>query len=299
MTGELPTDPANPPQPAAPDDHVVPVEPVVSGTGAPPSDPGPAEPAATSEASPRPRRRGRFSIRGVRGPVELAIRALLVANVGVIGMLLLVVLTSRPETPGHPAQATASASLDLMSMGLAHIPTSASCVLCHETGGSGGLKPIPAIGHPLEGWRRCVTCHTNDLLGRTAPGHIDIPEEECLNCHKLPPEGPTITQPHSTLQDQNCLDCHGTYAHLPSSMVGKDEATCWLCHKPTELPPPEYPHIRDAALGCRECHQSAQVGGLPIDHALRENSTCLLCHDIKEVDAPDGAALPSLPPPTP
>ena len=168
-----------------------------------------------------------------------------------------------------------------MAMGLAHIPTSASCLLCHETGGSGGLKPIPAIGHPLEGWRRCATCHTNEKLGRTAPGHQDIPEEECLNCHKLPPEGPAITQPHSRLQDQQCLDCHGTFAHLPSSMVGRNEDECWLCHKPTELPPPEYPHELDPALGCRECHTSPQTGGLPIDHALRDDTTCLLCHEIK------------------
>jgi len=213
--------------------------------------------------------------------MALAIRALLVANVAVIALLLIVVLTSLPEAPGHPAQASPSASFDLMSMGLAHIPTSASCLLCHETGGAGGLKPIPAIGHPLEGWRRCATCHTNDLLGRTAPGHQGIPEEECLNCHKLPPEGPTITQPHSRLQDQKCLDCHGTFAHLPSSMVSKSQDECWLCHKPTELPPPEYPHVLDAALGCRECHISPQVGGLPIDHALRKDSTCLLCHDVK------------------
>jgi hypothetical protein len=246
------------------------------------------------EAASGPRRR-RFGLRSVRRPVELAIRALLVANVGVIAVLLIVVMTSRPETPGHPTQATPSAPIDLMSMGLAHIPTSNSCLLCHETGGSGGLKPIPAIGHPLEGWRRCVTCHTNATLGRTAPGHTDIPEEECLNCHQLPPEGPAITQPHSKLQDQQCLDCHGTYAHLPSSMVGRNEDECWLCHKPTELPPPEYPHVLQPAIGCRECHQSAQVGGLPIDHALRDDSTCLLCHDIKATGPTPAPPRPTTP----
>jgi len=240
-------------------------------------------PALAPPPIPTPKRsaRRRFRIRGVRGPVEILIRALLIANVAVIAVLLIVVLTSGRDAAGHPDQALPSESIDLMSMGLAHIPTSASCLLCHESGGSGGLKPIPAIGHPLEGWRRCVTCHTNESLGRKAPGHQDIPEEECLNCHKLPPEGPAITQPHSRLQDQHCLDCHGTYAHLPSSMVGRNQDECWLCHKPTELPPPEYPHEPGTAVGCRECHQSAQTGGLPIDHARRENSTCLLCHDIK------------------
>jgi len=258
-----------------------------------------AEPPAA-----KPARRRRFRIRGVRGPVELLIRLLLVANVGLLGVVLAFVLSSGREAPGHPAQASPSESVPLMSMGLAHIPTSNSCLLCHDSGGSGGLKPIPAIGHELEGWRRCVTCHTNETLGRTAPGHNNIPEEECLNCHKLPPEGPTITQPHSRLQDQHCLDCHGTYAHLPTSMVGRNQDECWLCHKPTELPPPEYPHEPGPALGCRECHQSAQTGGLPIDHARKENSTCLLCHDIRStgpipaVTPTPAVTLPPLPSPS-
>lgn len=245
----------------------------------------PTPPTSTPVAEPpppgprlRPRRRW---LRSIAGPVELAIRALLVANVVVIGLLLVVVVTSLPKAPGHPDQESPADSIDLMSMGLAHIPTSASCLLCHETGGSGGLKPIPAIGHPLEGWRRCVTCHTNPELGRTAPGHTDIPEEECLNCHRLPIDGPTITQPHSRLQEQDCLSCHGDYAHLPTSMVEKDETECWLCHKPAELPPPEYPHVRDVAIGCRECHTSPQSGNLPIDHARYDDAICLLCHDIR------------------
>jgi hypothetical protein len=215
--------------------------------------------------------------------IEAGIRALLLANVGVIAVLLFLALTSWTR-PGHPEQSipAPSTTYDLMSMGQAHIPTSNSCLLCHDEGGSSGLKPIPAVGHELEGWRRCATCHTDESLGRLAPGHRGIPEEECLNCHKLPPEGPPITQPHSRLQDQHCLDCHGSYAHLPSSMVGRNQDECWLCHKPTPLAPPEYPHVKDPATGCRDCHRSAQVGGLPIDHALHSNETCLLCHEIKE-----------------
>ena len=280
-------------EPSAPEPTSTPVDTTPAAVDTLPVDTAtpPVDRAPVVVAS-RPKRRG---IRGVRGPIELAIRALLVANVGVIALLLVLVLTSRQGTAGHPDQATPAQSFDLMSMGLAHIPTSNSCLLCHETGGSAGLKPIPAIAHPLEGWRRCTTCHTNEVLGRKAPGHSGIAEEECLNCHKLPPEGPPITQPHSKLQDQHCLDCHGTYAHLPSSMVGRNQDECWLCHKPTDLPPPAYPHLPNAALDCRECHQSPQVGGLPIDHALRGNSTCLLCHEIKSGGSSPGATLPTLP----
>ena len=157
------------------------------------------------------------------------------------------------------------------------------------------LKVVPAMLHPLEGWRRCLVCHTDETLGRQAPGHVGIAEEECLNCHKVSQGGPAITQPHAALHDQHCLDCHGGVAHLPSSMASSKETDCVLCHKPAALPPPQYPHAADARLSCRSCHRSAEVGNLPIDHALRQDSTCLLCHDIKEVPtAPVGT--PGAPP---
>jgi hypothetical protein len=197
---------------------------------------------------------------------------------------------------GHPVQAgmaSPTSSPDLMEMGLAHIPTSSACVLCHDEDGYIGLKDVPAILHPIEGWRRCTVCHTNPELGREAPGHEGIAEEECLNCHRSGQDGPPITQPHAVLQDQACLNCHGGVAHLPQSMATTEQSDCVLCHKPTTLPPPEYPHPADNPLSCRACHQSAQVGGLPIDHALRVEGTCLLCHDLIWT-----GAAPSVTPPT-
>ena len=217
--------------------------------------------------------------------LDFAIVGVIVLNIVVVGGLLAVVIVDRmgASQAGHPTQASASpsASVELMQMGLAHIPTSDACVLCHVSGGSANIKIVPAIGHPLEGWRRCAACHTGEKLGATAPGHVDIAEAECLNCHKVAPTGPTITQPHSRLQDQYCLDCHGSYAHLPSSMVSKSPSDCTLCHKPTELPPPQYPHPAEAVKSCKACHQSAEIGALPMTHALYADSMCLLCHDIK------------------
>jgi len=232
----------------------------------------------------------------VRRTIGRGVRVLIVLNVAAVAFLLIavIILSTRSTPPGHPAQSP-SASVELMPMGLAHIPTSNSCLLCHETGGEAGLKPVPALGHPLEGWRQCLTCHTNEKLGRTAPGHQGITEDECLNCHKVAQPGPAITQPHAKLHDQKCLDCHGGVAHLPSSMVGRNQDECWLCHKPTASPPPEYPHPAGEPLNCRECHQSPQVGGLPIDHALRSDSTCLLCHEIAIASpSPGGTAAPSV-----
>jgi hypothetical protein len=228
------------------------------------------------------------------------VRLLLVANVAVLVVLLSAVAVDSigGPRPGHPTQASPSpsSSADLMSMGLAHIPTSNACVLCHEGGGSANVKVVPAIAHPLEGWRQCLACHTNDKLGRVAPGHEGIAGTECLNCHKIAQPGPAITQPHSKLQDQHCLDCHGSYAHLPSSMASRKESTCTLCHRPTPLPPPQYPHALNQGLSCRDCHKSQQVGGLPIDHALRGDDTCLLCHDIRVAASPS-AMSPGAPAP--
>jgi hypothetical protein len=211
-----------------------------------------------------------------------AVLFVIVANIAVLGLLVVTGILGLWNTGGtQPAQLipSPSASLNLMPMGNAHIPTTNACVLCHGAGGE--VKTIPTILHPVEGWRRCLTCHTDTNLGRLAPGHEGIAEGECLNCHTTGQTGPAITQPHAVLHDQHCLDCHGSVAHLPTTMASSKETDCVLCHKPTTLPPPQYPHPENARLSCRSCHQSAEAGALPIDHALRTDSTCLLCHDIK------------------
>ena len=220
-----------------------------------------------------------------RTRIDRTLRLLLVANIAVVALLAGTMVLDWLRV--IPAQNTAveslapdaSASPETMQMGIAHIPTSNSCLLCHEKGGAAQLKPIPAIGHQLEGWTACLTCHTDESLGRKAPGHVGIAESECLNCHKEAQDGPAITQAHAEL-DQPCLNCHGSVAHLPSSMVGRNQDECWLCHKPNPNPPPLKPHPDPENLTCRSCHQAAQVGALPIDHALREEKTCTLCHDV-------------------
>lgn len=229
--------------------------------------------------------------------IDRTLRLLLLLNIVVVALLAGTMVLDWMKV--IPARGTAQESLapsaaatpETMQMGLAHIPTSNSCLLCHEKGGAADLKPVPAIGHQLEGWTACLTCHTNESLGRQAPGHSGIAESECLNCHKVAADGPAITQAHADLQEP-CLDCHGTVAHLPSSMVGRDQDECWLCHKPNPAPPPDKPHPDPQNLTCRSCHQSSQAGGLPIDHALREESTCTLCHNIAARPQASGGVTP-------
>lgn len=242
--------------------------------------------AAGEGGAPVSRPTGRVT--RARRRIDRSIRLLVVADLALVAVLVIVfgvALTGYLPTAGHPTQASPSsrpsASPGLMTMGLAHIPTNSPCILCHEGGGSGGLKIIPAITHPLEGWRQCLGCHTPATLNLQAPGHQGIAETECLNCHKEAVAGPAITQPHAQLQDQHCLDCHGTVAHLPSSMATMKESECTWCHKATTLPPPEYPHAPDLTTGCRTCHKSPEVGNLPVDHALYADTSCLLCHLLK------------------
>jgi hypothetical protein len=214
--------------------------------------------------------------------LRLTIGFLVLLNVLVVAFVAAVLLFGLPAAPGSQpvdaARPTPRPTPLLMLMGAAHIPTTNACVLCHGAGGD--VKTVPGILHPIEGWRRCIQCHTDTKLGRAAPGHEGIAEEECLNCHRTAQTGPAITQPHARLHDQQCLDCHGGVAHLPSTMAGSSATGCVLCHKPAVLPPPQYPHAPDARLSCRSCHRSAEAGALPIDHALRADDTCLLCHDI-------------------
>ena len=147
------------------------------------------------------------------------------------------------------------------------------------------MKTPPIPSPPHGGWPRTLPCHTNEMLGRTAPGPEGIAETECLNCHKTGQAGPAITFPHVALYDGHCLEGHGSVAHLPSTMASSRESDCVLCHKPTQEPPPSYPHTADVYLSCRPCHQSAEVGALPIDHARRTDDTCLLCHEIRVAGA--------------
>jgi hypothetical protein len=235
----------------------------------------------------------------MRRRLDRSIRLLIVLNIVAVASLLGFVVFDALQSSrlGIPAQleTVRPGSSDLVDMGIAHIPTTSSCLLCHETGGSGGLKPIPPLGHDIEGWERCLICHSNESLAKTAPGHEGIPENECLNCHDAAPDGPPITQPHAELGN-DCISCHGDTAHLPSTMVGRDPEQCWLCHRPAASPPPERPHPLDAGIGCRTCHQASDVGGLPIDHALRGDDTCVLCHAIDPASPASGVLVPLGPP---
>jgi len=154
------------------------------------------------------------------------------------------------------------------------------CAGCHVTeGGTVGLRPVPAIAHPLKGWTECTSCHASDRLVDTAPGHTGIHAEDCLTCHQPGDLPAPLSRPHRELQNGACLDCHGLTAPLPADMAHRGESVCWLCHRlPEEQPPKPGHRVLTDQTDCLSCHVAGKVGELPGDHVDRAPAECLLCH---------------------
>ena len=186
---------------------------------------------------------------------------------------------SPTPTPAVSAAATGTPGL---VMNGAEIPDGAVCASCHLTDrGVIGLRAIPTIAHPLDGWRECTACHAADRLVNTAPGHSGIHASECLFCHRPGDLPAPLSRPHRDLQNEACLTCHGTTAPLPTDMAHRSQAVCWLCHRLPDTPPPVPAHqTAPGETDCLTCHVAGKVGSLPQDHRRRTGSECLLCHDV-------------------
>lgn len=186
--------------------------------------------------------------------------------------------TASPTAAASPAS---TATPDLL-MGGAEIPAGAACAGCHLTDrGVIGLRTIPAMAHPLDGWRQCTGCHATNSLVKTAPGHSGIHATQCLTCHTPASLPAPLSRPHRDLQNTACLSCHGSTAPLPADMAHRSESVCWLCHRLPDVPPPIPAHqTARGETDCLTCHVGGKVGALPSDHTARTTAECLLCHDV-------------------
>jgi len=125
------------------------------------------------------------------------------------------VATGSPR-PTLPAPSATPAPTTAPALAL-QMPVGDDCIACHPTTEGGvGTVPVPPIGHPLQGWTACTSCHSNDRLVSTAPGHTGIHADQCLLCHQATTPA-AEARPHSTHRDVPCLSCHGTKAPLPES----------------------------------------------------------------------------------
>ena len=183
-------------------------------------------------------------------------------------------------TPSATASPTGRPELALQ------MPVGDNCIACHTTPDGGvGTVPVPPIGHPLEGWTSCTSCHSNERLVSTAPGHTGIHADQCLLCHKATTPA-AEARPHSTHRDVPCLSCHGTKAPLPESMRDRSGTTCWLCHQGSSTEAPLYLHPTPTDGKCLTCHVAGKVGALPADHDGRTNDQCSACHAPASSPAP-------------
>lgn len=185
-------------------------------------------------------------------------------------------------TPSPTPPSTLPSGTPDLLMGGAEIPAGATCAGCHLTDrGVIGLRDIPTMAHPLEGWRQCTACHATDRLVSTAPGHTGIHASQCLTCHQPGNLPAPLSRPHRDLQNTACLTCHGSTAPLPANMTHRSQSVCWLCHRLPDVPPPIPAHqTAPGETDCLSCHVAGKVGALPPDHTARTTSECLLCHDV-------------------
>ncbi len=190
--------------------------------------PGPEGPAAIR----RPARHGRLA----DIVVWLLTAAVILGGVAAFGFVLatsgalqgLTAAGSPIPTPTAPPETPWLRSIAPGQLGM---PPDSDCAACHvTTTGDVGVRPIPALAHPVHGWTTCTECHSNERLIRTAPGHTGIHADQCLVCHREA-EAPAPTPQHPSLPGSDCLGCHGRIAPLPATMADKPSELCWLCHQ--------------------------------------------------------------------
>lgn len=213
--------------------------------------------------------------------VTLLGTVVLIGAVFVVAVALPDLFGRGPAGPGASAAASPSPNPNANVMAWVAMPANADCAACHLTAGGGiGLKPMPKLGHPLDGWNNCTECHATERLAEVAPGHAGIHASECLTCHQPSELPPPLSRPHRDRQNQGCLECHGTQAPLPDNMAHRPETVCWLCHRLPDVEPPQPAHaVEPGQTNCLACHVAGgPPGALPADHAERTSSECLLCH---------------------
>jgi hypothetical protein len=148
-----------------------------------------------------------------------------------VALVFIVVNDVRLNPPLATPTPTPFPSIAGFSMNGVVISDPDACGGCHLSDDVIGLRPIPALAHPVDGWRDCTACHATGRLVEVASGHVGITKDQCLSCHPL--EGGDLdpsTRPHHIYPGQACTNCHGVgkQAPMPDLMTGR--TACWLCH---------------------------------------------------------------------
>lgn len=188
-----------------------------------------------------------------------------------------------PAAPAPAAIATA------VGQPPGHIPTAASCDLCHTTI---GWTPNTFTHEKLGITTNCVTCHTPGLLVlrfKTAT-HI-ASTDVCEKCHLTMNIGlgpvawkkPYIFVDHTQTQGA-CSSCHNNVV-----AIGKNPTThivttleCGTCHTTTTWLGAAIDHT-GITTGCLSCHDGVKASGKARtgskhNNGLNTTDACELCH---------------------
>ncbi len=166
-----------------------------------------------------------------------------------------------------------------------HIPTSASCDLCHTTA---GWVPSTFTHEKLGIVDNCVLCHTPGIRATSKPAtHINS-TNICEACHKSTGPGvaawrrPFMIMDHgeTDLATQRCDSCHNGSpftgkgpTHIPTT------EDCGLCHSSGKWKPAAVDHT-PIVDGCAVCHNGTDASGQAGKHliGLTTSNQCQSCH---------------------
>ena len=192
----------------------------------------------------------------------------------------------------------------------AKIP-SEMCLICHgnpgfEVQAPDGTKRSLYVDkdkfqHSVHGPRDCVDCHTNI----TSAPHEPVPVQvSCVNCHEAlwkqaQDEGKTKENATLGLVASQITKFMASVHAQPSNVdQSRTNATCYNCHEPHYVYPPETPEWQTWRLNlpntCGKCHAqelaaySTSIHGvLVLQGHLPVAPTCADCHTSHEIADPD------------
>jgi hypothetical protein len=176
-----------------------------------------------------------------------------------------------------------------------HIPTSASCDVCHRM--TAWLPLITPYSHSGIAAGTCTTCHVSTYAQMEYKLATHIPTTaSCEVCHRVTAWIPLITPySHSGLASGSCLNCHVSsftnidykpVVHIPTPRA----AYCDDCHRMTAstwLPVIKpYSHTAVVAGSCSTCHIAPYTGitlidsnHIPTSSVTSAWASCDACHN--------------------
>ncbi|MFH1032538.1 MAG: hypothetical protein V1767_08270 [Chloroflexota bacterium] len=180
--------------------------------------------------------------------------------------------------------------------------TNELCTVCHKPSQVSVPSPTPPpkgpqIPHSIIGLTDCYSCHGPGSVRPYPANHVGRTNALCIVCHDPPqlttrppasPPPPAIPIPHSITGLEDCFLCHGpgSVRPYPANHVGRTNALCIICHKPSPVvrppssPPPAtpIPHTIVGRSDCLSCHNLGGIKPFPANHAGRTNAQCTICH---------------------